>query len=147
MTEDRLIYLRNRGDIFPGRLWVRDNVHDIPRRLQEIDSGYFVMFNSDNQKFELHHEDQDFTYCLTFPFDVLDGRAIDYALERRIERFNEIMRQMDENNRKVEEDGRKERDNQIECLAKDVHKFALRHDDDMQIKAFKEAANAQRHIE
>jgi hypothetical protein len=138
MTQDELIYRMNRGDILPGLIPVHDNVFDIPRRLKEIDPGYFVMFNPADQRYELHHEAQDFTYCLTFPYEELDGRALDYVRETRIERIDTIKQQMDEHNRKLEEGYRKERDNQIECLAKDVHKFALRHEDDIQQKAFAE---------
>jgi hypothetical protein len=98
MNKDQLIYRTNIGDIMPGLIPVEDNVFDIPRRLKEIDSGYFVMFNPDNQKYELHNEFQDTTYCLTFPYDELDGRALDYARETRIERFDVIRRQMRQHN-------------------------------------------------
>jgi hypothetical protein len=104
----------------------------------EASFAWDVMVNPADQRYELHHEAQDFTYCLTFPYEELDGRALDYVRETRIERIDTIKQQMDEHNRKLEEGYRKERDNQIECLAKDVHKFALRHEDDIQQKAFAE---------
>lgn len=140
MTQDELIYRTNMGDILPGKVLVESNVFNIPERLREIDKGYFVLFNPENQRYELHHEEQDFTYCFTFPFEELDGRAIDYVRETRIERIDIIKRQMKERNRKLQEDMEKEFQDKIECIAKDVHKYALRHtDDNDHEKAFRNA--------
>ena len=137
MTQDELIYRINKGDILPGLLSVNDNVFDIPKRLREIDPGYFVMFNPKNQKYELHHEGQDITYCLTFPFDELDGRALVYARETRIERINTIRRQMKEHNEKLEADSREEFDDKIGYISREIHRSALRRNEVPDAGAFK----------
>jgi hypothetical protein len=137
MTKDELIYRMNRGDILPGLLPVDSNVFNIPERLRQIDPGYFVMFNPRNQTFELHHEGQDFTYCLTFPFDELDGRAIDYVQETRIERLGAIRRQMDAHNEKVEADKRRDFDDKVDYLSKEIHRSALRRNEVPDAGAFK----------
>lgn len=52
---------------------VEDDVFDIIKRIKEIDKDYFVVFNKEKSKFELHHSTQPLTtYCLTFPYECLD---------------------------------------------------------------------------
>lgn len=126
MDRDTLIYRMNKGDTMPGLILVENNVFDIPKRLREIDPGYFVMFNPENQKYELHNENQDTTYCLTFPFDELDSRAIDYTRETRIERKDIILKQIKQHNEKVERDRRNEFEDKVDYIAREIHRSALR---------------------
>lgn len=76
---------------------------DVIERIKEIDKDYFVVFNLDKRKFELHNRSQwKNSYCLTFPFDTLDVRCLDYvkktsaknaeALFAEMEIENEILR-------------------------------------------------------
>jgi hypothetical protein len=139
MTAEELIYFKNRGDVMPESILVETNVFNAPERIREIDPDYFVVFDPRNQKFELHHKEQEFTPCFVFPFDELDGRAVDYVQDSRIERFRDKIQKMEENNRKIEEAQHKEFMDKIEVTAKDIHTYALRHDDDQQKKAFKNA--------
>lgn len=126
MNNDKLTYRINIGDTMPGLILVEDNVFNIPSRLKEIDPGYFVMFNPASQQYELHNEYQDTTYCLTFPFDGLDCRAIDYTMETRIERKDIILKQIKRHNEKVEADRRNRFDDKIDYIAREVHRSALR---------------------
>ncbi len=76
---------------------------DIVKRIQSIDSDYFVMFNLDNNKFELHNKGQSRkTYCLTFPFDCLDERAYLYTLKTRVQNSDEIFAEIENYNQKRE---------------------------------------------
>ena len=76
---------------------------DIVRRLREIDKDYFVMFNLDSKKFELHNHSQGKgTFCLTFPFDVLDERALDFARKTRVQNSDELFAEMEAENRALE---------------------------------------------
>ena len=54
---------------------------EIVRRIKDIDDDYFIKFAPDTKRFELHHRGQKNTYCLTFPFDELDERAVSYVLK------------------------------------------------------------------
>jgi len=126
MTQDRLDYRVNMGETPPGRILVESHALDMPRRLREIDPGYFILFNPENQRYELHHEEQETTYCLTFPFSELDGRAEDYTREMRIERIKDIYSEIKAHNEKVERDKQQKFDDDVEWVAREIHRSALR---------------------
>jgi hypothetical protein len=139
MTSSKFEYLVNRGDIIPGSILIETNVFNVPERIRDIDPGYFVVFCPKTQKYELHHEEQSFTHCFAFPFAELDGRAVDYVQDTRIERFKKKFHDMEENNRKLEAAQHEEFMDKVGETAKDIYKYAIRHEDDEQKKAFKDA--------
>ena len=76
---------------------------DIVRRIKSIDKDYFVMFDLQTQKFELHnHAQGKGTYCLTFPFDVLDERAVTFTKKTRVQNSDAIFQEMEAENRALE---------------------------------------------
>lgn len=84
------------------KIQVKSDVYFITDRLKEIDSSYFVVYNNSSKKFELHSSDQLFTtYCLTFPYDTLDERAVLYARKSRSENREKLLREMEMQNEKL----------------------------------------------
>ena len=76
---------------------------DIIKRIREIDKDYFVMYDLQEEKFQLHNSSQGRnTYCLTFPFDALDERAYLYTLKTRVQNSDELFKQLEEENAKLE---------------------------------------------
>ena len=76
---------------------------DIVKRIKQIDKDYFVKYDPTKKEFQLHHRTQGFsTYCLTFPFECLDERAITYTLKTRVQNSDEIFEAMDRENRSLE---------------------------------------------
>ncbi len=76
---------------------------DIVSRLKAIDKDYFLVFNEDNQKFEVHNSSQiKNTLCLVLPFDVLDERTIDLVLKTRVQNSDRLFKEMEEENKKLE---------------------------------------------
>jgi hypothetical protein len=69
---------------------------DVVERLRGIDKDYFLVLNLDKNKFELHCSSQyPQTYCLTFPYEVIDERMVDMALKTRVERSDEIFKELE----------------------------------------------------
>ena len=82
---------------------------DIVKRIKAIDKDYFVMFEPEKGQFELHNHDQGRqTYCLTFPFDTLDERAVSFTLKTRVQNSYAIIAEMDEYNKRLEQNAIKE---------------------------------------
>lgn len=78
------------------RLPVLSNVYDIPVRLKEVNRDFFVMFNTRQQKFEIHCASQPFdTYACTLPYDELDARALQYVREFSRERTEHLAEEID----------------------------------------------------
>ncbi len=62
------------------KIKLKDNVFNVTDRLKKLNPNFFVLYNLENKKFELHSRDYGrLSYVLTFPYDVLDGRAINFV--------------------------------------------------------------------
>ena len=49
---------------------IENDLFDIAARLREIDSGYFVLFDTGKKVYQIHNAAQaNGTYCLTLPYD------------------------------------------------------------------------------
>ena len=81
------------------------NVYDIPQRLREIDPNYFVVRNHRTHQFEVHHKGQvGSTLALNIQFDELDDRTIQLARSTQPQYAQNIFREMERNNAKIEND-------------------------------------------
>ena len=75
----------------------------ICQRLKEIDRSYFVMFDLEKKNYQLHSSEQKGnSYCLTFPFDCLDARAVEHAKKTRVENEDKIIEEIDRENKRLE---------------------------------------------
>lgn len=78
---------------------------DIIKRIKAVDEDYFVVFDLDKKKFELHNKSQGGnTYCLTFPFDTLDERAVTLVLKTRVQNSDALFEEIQRENEKQEKD-------------------------------------------
>lgn len=79
---------------------------DVTERLKAIDRDYYIVYDLDKKKFELHNRSQNSgTYCLTFPFDEIDERMVDFALKTKVQNcdllFEEMERQNERNRKNI----------------------------------------------
>ena len=75
----------------------------ITNRLREIDSSYFVVFNSKKNQYEVHSKRQaKNTFCVGLPFSKLDERTIDFVLKTRIENIDKIIEKIEKQNQKID---------------------------------------------
>ncbi len=73
----------------------------IVQRLKEIDGGYFLVFDIDKKKYELHDKSQmRNSYCLTFPFDQIDERMVDMAKKTRVQNSDALFEEMERENKR-----------------------------------------------
>lgn len=95
------------GEYGPGRVPVVGHALDIPDRIKEMDEGYFIMLNVRTQKFEIWHRDagQGVLECV-LPYDALDERAVRHVRRHRIERMEALIREIEEHNRRLEDQAR-----------------------------------------
>ena len=76
------------------KIEIKDDVFDIVSRLKQIDSDYFVLYNLDCGRFELHCKNQAHTsYCLSFE-DRLDYRAIEKTLKTRKQNKDKLFEEL-----------------------------------------------------
>ena len=73
----------------------------INERLKEIDKDYFIVFNLEKQKYEVHVQGQaKSSYAFTLPFDGLDERTILFAQKTRIANMDKILDEIEKDNEK-----------------------------------------------
>lgn len=128
MTEERITYLKNMRIMTKELILVEDSVTDIPARVKKIDPGYFIMFNPMSQRFEVHHEEQDITFCLSLPFEELDQRTLDEIHRTKIENGKKIMDGMTSRNDYIERDMQRKRSDAISYHATEIHKYCIAHE-------------------
>ncbi|HEY8423462.1 MAG TPA: hypothetical protein VIL23_01715 [Clostridia bacterium] len=76
------------------KIKIENDLYDIANRLKSIDSGYFVVFDTERKKYEIHNTNNiGNTYCLTVPYDCLDARAVDFVNKTRRERFDKLLKE------------------------------------------------------
>ena len=86
----------------------------ICQRLKEIDESYFIVYNFVKSKFEVHSSSQGVnSSCFTVPYNVLDERTLDYAKKTRSQNLDNLIKEMDLQNEKLEKERGKEA---VECL-------------------------------
>jgi len=77
--------------------------------VKELDDALFIMLNRRTQRFEIWREEwgRGILECV-LPYDALDGRTVEHVRRHRVERMNELIREMEEHNRRLEEDAKRD---------------------------------------
>ena len=98
---------------------IYSDTYYICQRLKEIDESYYIVYNFDKCKFEVHSAGQGRnTYCFTVPYNVLDERTIDYAKKTRSKNLDEIIKEIDFQNEEIQ----KQREKQaVDCLKEVIY--------------------------
>ena len=116
--------MRRAGEFWRDRIPVVSHALDIPARLKELDPNYVVMFNAATQKYEIHYGESGWsTLECVLPYDELDERAIRHVREHRIERMEAIVREMEEHNRRIEEEAYRSMMDKAEQQTKEAMKY------------------------
>lgn len=96
------------GEYGRDRVPVVSHAMDIPERIRELDEGYFVMLNVKTQRFEIWHrgEGEGVLECV-LPYEALDERAVSHVRQHRIERMEQLIREIEEHNARLEAEAKK----------------------------------------
>lgn len=74
---------------------VKDDLFHIAKRLKEIDARYELYFNRAKGRFEVYANG---AMQLALPFDRLDNRTLIHVRETRLERFENLIEEIECNN-------------------------------------------------
>jgi len=112
---------------------INTNVCNIPERLKEIDSQYFIVRNKQLHCFEVHHGKPELdnyykTFQLQIPYDELDQRTIDFVLETRIENAKRIIEEIEKHNEKLQLEQEKKSEEITREIAKDIFRYCNNHE-------------------
>ncbi len=83
------------------------DVYNISKRVKNIDRDYYVVYDTSNNKFEIHNSSQiGSSYCLTLPYKNLDERCLKYVYQTKSENIEKILETIDNEN-KIKESAEK----------------------------------------
>lgn len=98
------------------------NVYAIPERVFEYDPEFFVVYNSDREKFEIHNlSHYPNTYALTVPYKELDVRALRFLWRNDIRVHGKaIFERVEASDARAEKAKEREWKNWVEDVAKET---------------------------
>ena len=106
------------------KIEIESDVFDIIKRIKDIDKNYYIMYNLDNYKYELHYKGLSNTYCFTCPFDNLDKRFIDLIYKTNIQYIDNIVEDIDNNNVKLEQEYNNKVNSQTNYQLREIYNFS-----------------------
>lgn len=108
-----------------NKVLIGDDLFGIAKRLKRIDDGYFLVYNRATKKYEVHNSKNiGNTLSLVSPFETLDIRLVHLVRKTRVERSVELIKEMDEQNERLEKSKNAEiKDNANERLKDALRKY------------------------
>lgn len=86
---------------------INSDVFNISNRIKKINKNFYLVFDSNKNKFVLYKKNNIFNryldeYILTLPFDYLDDRSIKYIINSDSKNLQKILDDIEENNKVIE---------------------------------------------
>jgi len=106
------------------KIKIESDVFDIVDRIKEIDDGYYIILNTQNNKFELHNRNQINSYCFSIENNCLDNRLIDKILYTSIINIDNIVNDIDNYNNEIENNNFNKISHQSKYMLNEFYKFA-----------------------
>ena len=79
---------------------IMHDVYNISKRIKDIDRDYYIVYDTSKQNFEIHNYSQiGSSYCLTLPYCELDERTLMYVLKTQSTNIDEILENIENENR------------------------------------------------
>ena len=102
------------------KLIVNSDALGIIQRLKAWNNKYEVYYNLKSKKYMLYLFENTFkpsVYCLTFPYDQIDERMIEYTLKSEIQNRKELLREIEESNARLLKNEQKNIQKQMEKIS------------------------------
>lgn len=106
------------------KILIESDVFDIVNRIKEIDDGYYIVYDTCKDKYELHNKYQLNTYCLTIPYDEIDNRILELIYFTSVVNIDKIIEEIDNNNINVEQKQTEHMKNYSDYILREIYAFA-----------------------
>ena len=81
------------------KIKILNDVFNISKRIKDIDRNYFIVYNTLNQRFEVHNSAQlGSSYCLTLPRKNLCEDVLKYVRKTQCVNIDEILEKLENDN-------------------------------------------------
>lgn len=104
---------------------ITGDLYDIADRLKEIDPSYFLIYNTELDRYEVHSDKNiHSTLCLVSPYKYLDQRLLALVRETRRERARQLFAEMERTNAAIEQAAQKEQEEKNREVLSEIVKYA-----------------------
>ena len=82
-------------------LEINSDALNVVKRLKEINNTYRLFYNKKTKKYMLYQIKNELLpkmYCLTFPFNQIDERMIEYTLKSEVQNRKAILEEIEKSN-------------------------------------------------
>lgn len=83
------------------RIKIESDVFDIVNRIKLIDKNYYVVYNTNSKKFEIHNSRYRCSYCLTIPYKNLDARTLNLIHKTSAKNYDSVVKDIDLENERL----------------------------------------------
>ena len=80
------------------RIPIKNDLYDIADRIRKIDEKYEIIFNTENQKFEVL---KNGALAVILPYENLDTRALDYVYYTRWDNAEKVLEDIERSNEEL----------------------------------------------
>lgn len=105
------------------KIKIEDDLFDIVKRIKEIDDGYFVLFDIEKGRYEIHNSKQKQTHCLNVNGCELNSCVIDLILKTNVAYIDHIIEDIDNNNKKHEQKEQDMRKSYSDYMVREIYDF------------------------
>lgn len=107
---------------------INSDAFDIVNRLKEIDSNYFIVYNTFLKRYEVHNSGQFVnTFCLTVDGS-LNCLVVDKVLKTRRQNIDKLLKQIEEYNKKIETEKQRKFKDEVRFKLSDTYSYLQNHD-------------------
>lgn len=109
---------------------IMSDVFDIVDRVKEIDEGYFIVYNTSKNRYEVHNKKQfGSTFCITCE-NGLNSQVITKLRKSKIENIEKILKEIEQNNQKIEENNKKIAHSETSFKLEEMFNYASKRESD-----------------
>lgn len=98
---------------------------NIVNRIKQLNKNYYIVYNLQNKKYEIHNSSFKNSYCITVPFNQLDCRAI--KILRDSENPEKIFAEIEKHNKNLEIKTQNARLDKSEYQLKEIYNYSNAH--------------------
>ena len=111
------------------KIVIHSDTFDIVRRLKEIDMGYFVVYDLNQKRYEVHHSGQYLnTFCLTVDGE-LDSRIITKVNKTRRQNIDKLLDEIAKQNNAVQKENERVFNDEMHARLGETFDYLKNHDD------------------
>lgn len=108
------------------KIRIYNDLYDVCDRVKEIHPDYEIYYDTTGKRYEVFAKGKLQVVC---PYEKLDARLIDYLYKTRIERLDKILKEIDDQNMKIEAAKEKELKDKVDYKSKNVFRYYEKHPD------------------